>query len=327
MKKILLMTMGTALLGSAAIAEGVSISGSAGMGVKHTESTVTWISDFDVGLSASGTTDGGLTFGAAAKIKASGNGDSVVGNSNVYVSGEAWTISIGDLDPATHMARPLPDVGYDGLGVDDIAEGAVGSTPAGVQATFTLGNATLGITTGHVAKVEAAPKSYKFNTATGASLLVPAVDAKSGSNEWAVGLNVDAGGMSFGAGADSQDLVAFSAKASMGGISTVLYYAKDEGMSKKAAASGQKVAVDQTGLGVSASFAASDTTTVTIAWANRKESEKAPVKDEELGGNADNQDGVGIGISTDLGGGATLQAGIAKVNSVSAVSAGITMAF
>ena len=318
MKKILLMTMGTALLGSAAIAEGVSISGSAGMGVIHMDKSVKWISDFDVGFSASGTTDGGLTFGAAAKMKASGNGDSVVGNSNVYVSGEAWTISIGDLDPATHMARPLPDVGYDGLGVDNIAEGAVGSTPAQAKVSFTLGNATLGITTGHVA---AAAESYEPIATNADTTDVKTVAAVPRSNEWAVGLNVDAGGMSFGAGADSQDLVAFSAKASMGGISTVLYYAKDENTINDT--DGYDTIAKQSGLGVSASFDASDTTTVSIVWAQQRET----YLDGGTGTVKTDSDGVGIGISTNLGGGATLQAGIAKVEDVSAVSAGITMAF
>ena len=318
MKKILLMTMGTALLGSAAIAEGVSISGSAGMGVIHMDKSVKWISDFDVGFSASGTTDGGLTFGAAAKMKASGNGDSVVGNSNVYVSGEAWTISIGDLDPATHMARPLPDVGYDGLGVDDIAEGAVGGTPAQAKVSFTLGNATLGITTGHVAAAAVSYEPIAIDATTPGVKTVPAVLR---SNEWAVGLNVDAGGMSFGAGADSQNLVAFSAKASVGGISTVLYYAKDE----DTLGSGENAVVTkQSGLGASASFAASDTATVSIVWAQGKSSTDKTEGDEAV---STTSDGIGIGISTDLGGGATLQAGIAKVNKKSGVSAGITMAF
>ena len=311
MKKILLMTMGTALLSAGAIAEGVSISGSADMGVKYGDSKATWLSNFDVGFSASGTTDGGLTFGAAAKIKAADGNEknkSAVGSSNVYVSGEAWKVSIGDLDPASHMARPLGDVGYDGLGVDDVAEGNVGSTQADALAKFTLGTASLGITTG----------------------------VKGKKNEWAVGLSVDAGNMSFGVGADSQKLAAISAKASMGGISTVLYYAKDQYDSIPDGEIDILGTGKASGLGVSASFVASDNTTVSIVWAKGKDDFAATLENDEpltegakkaIKKNNMDTDGIGIGISTDLGGGAKLQAGIAKVNDKSKVSAGISMSF
>ena len=357
MKKILLMTMGTALLSAGgAIAEGVSISGSADMGVKHSNSTVSWVSNFDVGFSASGTTDGGLTFGASAKMKSKAGGDGAVGESSVYVSGEAWKVSIGDVDPASDMAKTLPDVGYDGLGVDDVAEKAVDSTGADAKASFTLGNASLGITT--------APNEKK--------------------NDWAVGLSVNAGNMTFSAGADSQKLVAVGATASLGGITTAVYYAKDQddvemvckdgkSQTAKAATSvptginfvvldevGTPVSnegdepkttvvlvhtaatpgctvpyvsgtVKQSGLGASASFAASENTTVNIVWAKGKGTFSSNVKPDEgqyseFNKTMDN-DGIGIGIATVLGGGATLQAGIAKVGGESAVSAGIGMKF
>ena len=354
MKKILLMTIGTALLGTGAIAEGVSISGSADMGVEHSKSTITWISNFNVGFSASGTTDGGLTFGAATQIEANGNDDSKVDNSKVYVSGEAWKLEIGDLDPASDMAKTIPDVGYNGLGVDDVAEKAVDSTGADAKASFTLGNASLGITT--------APNEKK--------------------NDWAVGLSVDAGNMTFSAGTDSQKLVAVGATASLGGITTAVYYAKDQDevismvcadgspMGTKPAvepdeyifqnvASGDdndrsvtvsdltKVVpaksgcgkdytkpvsgtVKQSGLGASASFAASENTTVKIVWAKGKGTFSSNVSADEsysAYNKTMDKDGIGIGISTVLGGGATLQAGIAKVGGESAVSAGIGMKF
>ena len=98
------------LAGSGAVAQGVSFSGSGNLGVvyngdtKDEDGDVTkeayfqWISNFDLGMSASGTTDGGLTFGAGAKIKAGNNsndGDdsrghaSTVGAANAYIG---WRI-------------------------------------------------------------------------------------------------------------------------------------------------------------------------------------------------------------------------------------------
>ena len=150
------------LAGTGALAQGVSFSGSAGMGVKYTgdmendagdttmKSTIDWISDFDIAISASGTTDGGLTFGASTAVEAGHGGGEVV-DSEVYVGGESWQVKIGDLDPASHMGRSLGDVGFDGLGVDDVAEKAVTSTHADVEVSFSLGAASLAITAGQKA--------------------------------------------------------------------------------------------------------------------------------------------------------------------------------
>ena len=191
------------LAGSGALAQGVSFSGSAGMGVKYSgntenaagettmESTIKWVSDFDVAMSASGTTDGGLTFGGAATIKAS-NGDSAVGNSNAYIGGESWKISIGDLDPASDKGKSLGDIGYDGLGVDDVAENIkydhdmdsttdlMGQgTQADVEVSFSLGTASLAITAGQTGgspRVDAKPAGADLmtfiNTANGNSITV-----------------------------------------------------------------------------------------------------------------------------------------------------------
>ena len=164
------------LAGSGAIAQGVSFSGSAGMGVKYTgdmenadgdttmKSTIDWISDFDIAISASGTTDGGLTFGASTAIEA-GHASSVVTDSEVYIGGESWQVKIGDLDPASHMGRSLGDVGFDGLGVDDVAEKAVTSTHADVEVSFSLGAASLAITAGQTpgkARVKAMDEEFAY---------------------------------------------------------------------------------------------------------------------------------------------------------------------
>ena len=144
--------------GTGAVAQGVSFSGSGDLGVKYAgdtkedgvvtmNSTITWVSNFDLAMSASGTTDGGLTFGAGATVKA-GNAKSEVGKSNAYIGGESWKISIGDLDPASIKGQSLGDIGFDGLDVDDVAEDVVGATAADVEVSFSLGAASLAITAG-----------------------------------------------------------------------------------------------------------------------------------------------------------------------------------
>ena len=152
------------LAGSGAVAQGVSFSGSAGMGVKYSgddkdddvvmkKSSISWISDFDIAISASGTTDGGLTFGASTAVEA-GHASSVVTDSEVYIGGESWQVKIGKLDPASHKGRSLGDVGFDGLGVDNVAEEAVGATAANVEVSFSLGAASLAITAGQTGGLE-----------------------------------------------------------------------------------------------------------------------------------------------------------------------------
>ena len=390
MKRIILIALGAVLFGTGASAQGVSLDGSAGMGFIHAKDTLKWNSDFDVAFSATGTTDGGLTFGGSAKLQG-GSGVGAVSQSTVYISGEAWKVSIGDVGRASDMAEVLSDVGYDGLGVDDIAEGgaddnkdgtpnigiAVGQTGAKAKASFTLGNATLAIST--------ADKPEK------------------GKTPWAAGLSVNAGNMSFNAGVDSQKLISAGVTASLGGITTALYYAKDQKPTTAQCGDGW-IAYDKTlvtsklqnrkeptnkkgedyddnmvkylssacvqaivgedpvsesnpasdgdlssattgihkqsGLGASVSFAASDNTKVTLSWAKGKhtfvpdykkaryvEEDGPQVKQTSYSGiNVDN-DAIGIGIESDLGGGASLQAGIAKIGDDTKVSAGISMSF
>ena len=147
-----------------AIAQGVSFSGSANMGViyhgKTTEDGATkmeprfqWLANFDLGISAEGTTDGGLTFGAATSIDGNGRGNgaaSDIDDTTAYIGGESWKITIGDVDPASDKGKLLGDVGYDGLGVDDVAE-HIGGADQNVEVSFALGTASLAITFGQEA--------------------------------------------------------------------------------------------------------------------------------------------------------------------------------
>ena len=167
------------IAGTGAIAQGVSFSGSGDLGVKYAgqqknasdeitmESSFSWVSNFDLAMSASGTTDGGLTFGAGATVKA-GNSESTVGASNAYIGGESWKISIGDLDPASDKGKSLGDVGFDGLDVDDVAEDIATGTAADVEVSFSLGAASLAITAGQTdgkPRIKAVPAKYRYNLA------------------------------------------------------------------------------------------------------------------------------------------------------------------
>jgi outer membrane protein OmpU len=129
MKKILLTT--TALVATAgfAMAE-VSVSGSADVGLKYTDSGVnktTVESDVDINFAMSGETDGGIAWTASGGLSNdtnSGNTGASTGSTDtgvVSISGDFGTIGVGDVASALSSVG-MGDIGYDGIGIDDEAE-------------------------------------------------------------------------------------------------------------------------------------------------------------------------------------------------------------
>ena len=175
MRKALVAIAALSLFGTGAIAQSVSFSGSANMGfiyggeveetvkvdgkdtkVTKSKSGIKWLTNFDLVIAGSGTTDGGLTFGAETSIDGNkGGGD--IDDTKAYIGGESWKISIGDLDPASDKGKTLGDVGYDGLGVDNVAE-FIGGTEADVEVSFSLGAASLAITAGQTGGTDYVPE-------------------------------------------------------------------------------------------------------------------------------------------------------------------------
>ena len=161
---------------SVAQAAALSFGGEAGMGVMYsgdveengeviTESTIDWISTFDITVMGEGTTDGGLTFGASATIETFGDSNGMIGGSKVYIGNDNFQITIGDVDPASDMAHSLNDVGFNGLGVDDVAElEGVDST---IGAEFNLGSATIAVSAGqtsgsaYIPAIDSMPAMYR----------------------------------------------------------------------------------------------------------------------------------------------------------------------
>ena len=154
MKKILLTTTALVATGGFAMAE-VTLNGSADMGLKYSDSGVnktTVESDVDVNFAASGETDGGIAWTAAASI---GN-DTNVGNSgvsagtsdsgSVSITGDFGTVSVGDVDSAI-SAVGIADVGYDGIGIDNVAEGSRAPSNSDVRWAYAMDGISLVATT------------------------------------------------------------------------------------------------------------------------------------------------------------------------------------
>lgn len=104
MKKLLIATTALVATGSMAAAE-VSVGGTARAGYIFTQGGGAAAATAQsvrtrINFSASGETDGGLTFGAATRINAAGNAAGTVRGSNVFIGNDNFTVTLGNTDGA-----------------------------------------------------------------------------------------------------------------------------------------------------------------------------------------------------------------------------------
>src|SRR6056297_140993 len=124
MKKVLLASTILAFSAGVAAAE-MSLTGGANMGVKYNDGVpagddeLTIHYEVDFAIVGAGETDNGLSFGASLGVDEPEAGG--VNDAEVFISGNFGTLTIGDVDPATD-GFGIADIGFDGIGVDDIAE-------------------------------------------------------------------------------------------------------------------------------------------------------------------------------------------------------------
>jgi outer membrane protein OmpU len=124
MKKILLAT--TALVATTGFAAAeLSWTGSANVGMKYSDDGTTTVhSEIDLGVAASGETDGGIGWAVEMGVD-SQTADSAASNpvdgGSVSLSGDFGTIKVGNVSTAG-TSIGLPDVGFDTIGIDDAAE-------------------------------------------------------------------------------------------------------------------------------------------------------------------------------------------------------------
>ncbi|MEY4984320.1 MAG: hypothetical protein RIR62_2586 [Pseudomonadota bacterium] len=154
MKKILLAT--TLLAGTAgfAAAEGVSVSGSARMGVIWNETDgADFSSRTRVSFSGAGETDGGLSFGFSVRADQSGQGNTANGDSTVFISGAFGKITMGDAGNAPDsLVGQVSGIGYGSGALDGAADVGFlgGNTATGVSYEYSAGAVTVALGTGQV---------------------------------------------------------------------------------------------------------------------------------------------------------------------------------
>ena len=260
MKKVLFGTTALVLSAGVAFAEahgGVSVGGGAGIWVGEKDGgNITVDHDINIDFSASGETDGGLGFGMDYTFLEDGSTD----NSEVYISGSWGKLAVGDTDDALQMVAGIGDIGFDGLGVDNVAEQARGDGSAnGVLYSNTFGAVSL--------------------------YLSHNVDLD--NDDVAAGVKFAAGDITIGIGYEDQGAAngattAVDLSGSFGSIGFDVYYEDSDALGS--------------GYGTIVSFDAG-AATIKVGYADHDNVADAA---------------VGVGFSTDLGGGAELAGGYAQ---------------
>lgn len=306
MKKILLAT--TLLAASAGYASAeVAVSGSARMGIVYDGTDAAFSSRVRIQFDGTGTTDGGLTFGATMRADQNGgNGAKTVtvtgagvdgifgtaddttttttigntgttnGDSTVFISGAFGTLTMGDVagGAADNLVGQVSGIGFTGL-TDQNEIGFMGGTATAARYNFSSG---------------------PFSVALGVGQASAADDARS------IAVKYDGGTFTVALGySEASTLSQIDAKASatFGPITAKLRLADREGAADVAAA-------------VSVDYAIDALTITAFATQNR-----------DFAGT----DTAGVGAAYDLGGGAALKGGVADNGTDTIGEVGVTMSF
>ena len=342
MRKLIVFASALALSGSMAFAmekdamdeemmeapaPSVTVAGSAAFGVINEDDDNDATEDFKlireykVAFSSSGTTDGGLMFGAGISIEDTHDDDphQGVNGSHVYIGGAdgSWKLQLGGNDPGIDLAGGIgvADDHFGGENNKDIAlSGSFGDT------SYRLTMADPGINV----------PAYGFNADadTEANNYKAVQDAMKANDDWSIGVKHSLGTISVGVGMDSEDGLAIGVSTDLSGVTTSLYWSKSEyknidldptatgavvdGAFTEAADSIEMGSQENTGLGVKASMSAGEGATFSFGYSTLKlEQRSNTAANIGYNGTATTKL-IEVDFSYDLGGGATLSAGIDK---------------
>jgi len=228
MKKILLAS--TALVATTGFAAAeMSWSGSANMGIKYSDNgTTTLHEEIDLGMSATGETDGGIGWkvemGVDSNVSDSAATEAVDGGS-VSISGDFGTIRMGNVDNAATRVG-LADVGFDLIGLDDAAElGRTAGTGADVQWDYSADSISLRVSTDSDGDDMAASAAWSSGSLA-ITVAHAAAGATGGDDATSGSLSTSVGGFSVGMMATrhstaAKDSMGISASMPIDGLGTV----------------------------------------------------------------------------------------------------------
>ena len=222
MKKVLLGTSALVLSAGVAFADahaGVSVGGAADLWVSDSGapgSDIQINNSINIDFAGSGETDGGLGFGfdytiidAFSALTTSGSSSAIaLDNWEVYISGSWGKLVVGDPDDALQSVAGIGDIGFDGLGVDNVAEFGRGiGSSSGVLYSNTLGAATVYVSMNKDTGVDDMAAGVKI--ATGAITIGLGYEDVNGGpvdSVTALDLSGDLGGLGFDVYYEDHDL-------------------------------------------------------------------------------------------------------------------------
>ena len=137
-----------------------------------------------------------------------------------------------------------------------------------------------------------------------------------GDPEWAAGFSFDVAPISIGAGFNSKGVASVGLGITQGQISGNILYTTDSDTDDDATNMRQK----SEGMGLDVTYQMSDATSVTLVFGRHQAQNVDPTMSVS-------KDAFGVGFSHNLGGGATLAAGVASVDSKTEADLGIKMSF
>jgi outer membrane protein OmpU len=144
MKKVLFAT--TALVASAGIASAdITLTGEGSVALTDSGAAAAQarlVTDIDFGISASVTSDTGITFGASMDLDSGAADAGTFNDPEITMSGEFGTFSFGQVDNAAGIVG-LADAGIEGIGLDDDLEAIDNVGAADTHYSNTFGNITL----------------------------------------------------------------------------------------------------------------------------------------------------------------------------------------
>ena len=300
-------------------APSVAVGGSGKIGIKNVddsskpdEEQFKLVRAYRVTFDSTGTTDGGLMFGAGMSIRDdTGEEDKpVVRGSYVFVGGAdgSWKLQFGGNDPGIDLAG--------GFGVAD--DHFRGGDDATIALSGSFGNTSYRITTADPAiDVPERPTNILLDENFDAGEAYK--DAMAKDNDWSIGVSHSINTISVGVGMDSEDGLALGVGTDLSGVSTFVYWSKSEHSDvvviygpAEDGSGDSRASQEYTGLGVKASMSAGEGATFSIGYSTLK-LEQTGLGDPPvaLNGTAKTKQ-IEVDFSYDLGGGATLNAGIDK---------------
>lgn len=303
-----LLISGTAIVATAGVAVAdVSVGGNGRMGVVYDGTDLNFSSRIRVTFTASGETDGGLTFGGS--FRADNAGGAANGSAGeIFISGAFGKIAMGDVVGAAEaVVGDLPEVGFTDLSSDVLTYGVFANGLALGQndVTFITGDSTTTAAGNPVVLYTYTAGdltvALSMNDGTGPNVADSANDILFGSpnsKEYALGVRYVLGDYAVAFGYEVLDPetgpsvkhMIVAADATFGGTEVKAFYGQASG---DALPAGESVA--QYGLGVTSTFDAVKVMGYVKQW------------DDTIGGDVMS---YGLGAEYSLGGGATVAGGI-----------------